>query len=80
MKTTPEEVTQRFVDAYYQLYALRKVKNKKEFCETVDILPSNYVLVEKGKRSVAVSHICNLISNFNINPNWIMLGIGEFRF
>ena len=80
MKTTPEEVTQRFVDAYYQLYALRKVKNKKEFCEKVDIFPSNFVLVEKGKRSVAVPHICNLISNFNIKPNWIMLGIGEFRF
>lgn len=80
MRTNAKEVTVRFVEAYYQLYALRKVKNKKEFCDKVEICPSNFVLVEKGKRSVAVPHICNLISSFNINPNWIMLGIGEFRF
>lgn len=80
MKTNSKEVSERFVEAYYQLYALRKVINKRDYCDHIGMFATNFRLIEDGKRCVTVDQICKLITVFNINPNWIMLGIGEFRF
>lgn len=80
MKTNSKEVSERFVEAYYRLYALRKVANKKDYCNHIGMFATNFRLVENGKRACTVDQICNLVSEFNVNPNWILLGIGEFRF
>lgn len=77
---TIDEITQRFIDAYYKLYAMRVVKTKREFCEKCDskFYPSNFALMERGDRTVSLRHIMGLITAFKVSLKWIFYGTGAF--
>jgi hypothetical protein len=76
--TTSDEITKRFVTAYYKLYGLREIKTKKEFCKSVDSAPSNFKCMEDGTRNATVDNICRLIDIYHVCPDWLFLERGEF--
>lgn len=79
--TTPTEVSQRFIEAYYKMYGMRMIKSKTEFCSKTGLYTSNFVLIERGERHVSLSQLCALVDNYNISPEWIFSGSGEvFRY
>lgn len=74
----PTEVTQRFVQAYYNLYQHRIISMKKQFAAAAGTTTTNFNLMSSGKRDVTVKHLCNIIHAYNINPTWLFTGCGSF--
>ena len=72
------EVTQRFVQSYFNLYQRRVVSTKKQFCDAVGLYPTNLVLMQHGKRQCTTQHICQLFNAYGINPAWLFTGSGSF--
>lgn len=72
------EVTQRFVQSYFNLYQNRIVSTKKQFCDAVGLYTTNMNLMQRGERQVTTQHICNLFNSFNVNPVWLFTGAGSF--
>ena len=86
------EVTQRFVQSYYNLYASRIVQTKKQFCDACGTYSNNFNLMQKGLRpcsnAIQLTHngvrpctlemVCTLITAYNINPRWLFTGVGGF--
>ena len=76
---TSEDITKRFVLAYYKIYGLKEVRTRKEFCEKVDSASSNFKCMEAGSRNATVDNICRLIDVYGVSPVWLFLGTGDFR-
>ena len=72
------EVTQRFVQSYYNLYASRIVQTKKQFCDARGTYSNNFNLMQKGLRPCTLEMVCKLITAYNINPRWLFTGVGGF--
>lgn len=72
------EVTQRFVQSYFNLYQRRIVATKKQFCDACGLYTTNLNLMQHGERQCTLSHVCNLIDKFRINPTWLFTGTGSF--
>ena len=77
MTTSIQDVSARWVQIYYALYALRRVSSKKDFCEAVGLRPQNMRPIENGRRSVPFTIVCNTLNAFGIRPDWLFLGIGD---
>ena len=77
MKSTPEQITARYIEAYYTLYSRRIVASRKQFCELTELVPQNFSAIEQGKRSANLNQICALINNLKVSPEWIMTGEGK---
>lgn len=80
MKTTlstPQEISSRYIECYYTLYQKRVVKTRAEYCRMTDLLPQNFSTIEQGKRLASMAQICALVTNYSINPVWLMTGKGE---
>lgn len=77
MKTSIPEITARWVQIYYALYALRRVSSKKDFCDAVGIRPQNFRPIEDGRRTVPFTIVCNTLNAYNIRPDWLFLGVGD---
>ena len=78
--TTTTEISQRFVEAFYKLYAQRIVKTKKEYCTNCGIANTNFCTLEKGGRQVSLAHICTLIDAYHVSPLWLFTGEGNFMY
>lgn len=74
---TQKAVTERFVTAYYELYRLRVVKSKTEFCAPLNLPVSNFVIMERGDRSCTLRQLCALVNAWNVSPTWLMSGEGD---
>lgn len=74
---TPEEITKRFVDVYYELYRQRVVKSKTEFCAPLNLPPSNFIALERGTRNCTLRQMCIMISAWNVSPMWLLTGEGS---
>lgn len=72
------EVTQRFVQSYYNLYQHRLFTHKKQFCDAIGIHTCNFNAMKNGKRTVTTQHLCMLFKKYNISPVWIFTGNGSF--
>lgn len=79
MTSSLRDVSARFVESYYQLYAQRAVSSKKEFCESVGIFYTNFWAIEQGNRNVTLEHIINLANTHNISLDWLFFGNGQFQ-
>lgn len=73
---TSEEITKRFVDTYYELYRMRVVKSKTEFCAPLNLPPSNFIALERGTRTCTLRQICALANSWNVSILWLMTGEG----
>ncbi len=76
MKAT--EVTQRFVQSYFNLYQHRIVETKKQFCDAVGLYTTNLNLMSKGERQCTIAQICSLFDKYGVNPVWLFTGTGAF--
>lgn len=54
-----------------------KKLTQKEFCELVEIKQSNLSHIENKGEKISIEVISRIISNFNIDANWLILGRGE---
>ena len=71
------QISKRFIDAYYQLYSLRVVKSRAEYCASVNMHPANFKPIQDGKRYATVESIYRLCRIYNISADWILFGEGD---
>lgn len=48
-----------------------------EFCQKLGIKQGSYSDIERGRNSVSFQVLKKCIEEFNLNPNWLMTGIGS---
>lgn len=79
---TPESraVCLRFVRAYEELRYHGFVKTKTEFCNSVGIYHvSNLKRIEDNPgNEPTLFSIINLFQKYNVNPDWLFFGKGDF--
>ena len=80
----PENITQRqdnndIADIGLRIRELREVENltQIEFCDKIGINQANLSHIEKKGVKISVSIISKIISNFNIDANWLLTGQGS---
>ena len=73
------EITKRYVDTYYKLYGERRVGSKREYCQRTNTFSSNFRKMELGLQNVSLLTAATLIEEFNVSPDWLLFGSGEFR-
>lgn len=81
-QVTPESraICLRFVRAYEELRYLGKVKTKTEFAKEVGIaVSSNLKRMENNENyEPALNSIYLLLERFDVNPDWLFFGKGDF--
>lgn len=74
-----QDISKRFVYAFYALAAMRIVHTRAEFCAAVGMAAQNFRPIEDGKITASLSNLCGLMEAYDINPNWLFKGEGEMR-
>lgn len=74
---TKNEVSSRFIEAYYALVDMNEVEGKKDFASKLGISPSMITEISKGRSSVGLLAIQNIVSQYNVNADWILTGSGS---
>jgi len=77
MNTTIKDLSSRWSQVYYTLYALRRVSSKKEFCNAVGMQPQNLRSIETGTRSVPMSALLGIVNAYHVSPEWLFFGTGN---
>lgn len=70
-------VTVRFCMLCGELIRMGRVRNRTEFCEAVGLKVSNYLLMEKGVRTVPLSRVCGAVSVYGVSVAWLFHGEGS---
>lgn len=63
--------TERFKIMYCELKASRKIENKSDLAEALDLYPAAITLIEQGKRKITADELILLNRLFKVNPNYI---------
>lgn len=71
------EISARFISAYETLLGNNIVTDKRDFATKLGISASMVTEIAKGRSSVGTSAIQNIVSQFNIDANWLLTGKGE---
>lgn len=73
-----DKITARFLQAKNQIIALRihGIRNDSQFAESIGEYQQNISKMEKGDRYPTLDAIGNLITIYNVSPNWLILGTG----
>lgn len=71
------EISARFVEAYEALLNNDVVTDKRDFATKLGISASMMTEITKGRSSVGTSAIQNIVSQFNIDANWLLTGKGD---
>jgi len=50
---------------------------KKEFAESIKLNKQKYYKMENGKRNLQIEDVVNIGKVYNINLNWLLLGLGD---
>lgn len=74
---TKNEISARFIEAYTQLLSLGKTSDKKDFAYKIGISPSMVTEISKGRSSVGLIAIQNIVLNFGVSPDWLLTGNGK---
>lgn len=70
-------VTDRFLEAMkFLIDDGAIVKTKQEFAAAMKMHASTITLLEKQERNVTVGNLITICKEFDISPEWILLGIG----
>lgn len=77
MRTNINDLSSRWAQVYYTLYALRRVTSKKEYCNAIGMQPQNFRSIETGTRSVPMSALLGVINAYAVSPEWLFLGSGN---
>lgn len=77
--TPKNEISNRFIEAYEALLSLNIVSDKRDFATQLGISASMITEISKGRSSVGVTAIQNIVSKFNINADWLLTGEGEMQ-
>lgn len=51
--------------------------SKQEFAENINLSKQKYYKTEKGIRNLQIEDVVNIAKVYNINMNWLLLGIGD---
>lgn len=70
------EVSARFIEAYEKLLKDKKVSDKRSFAAILGISASMVTEISKGRSSVGVSAIQNIVIQFGISAEWLLTGNG----
>lgn len=71
------DISARFIEAYEALLIEKKVNDKRDFAAKLGISASMITEISKGRSSVGTSAIQNIVSQFNISADWLLMGRGE---
>lgn len=74
---TKNEISARFVEAYHELLELDEISDKKDFALKIGISPSMVTEISKGRSSVGLTAIQNIVLKFNISSEWLLTGNGS---
>lgn len=74
---TKNEISNRFIEAYNTLLSTGKVSDKKDFATKLGISASMITEIVKGRSSVGITAIQNIVFVFNISAKWLLTGEGE---
>ena len=77
MRTNIKELSSRWVQVYYSLYALRRVGSKREYCKAIGMQPQNFRPIETGRNTISMPMLINTINAYAISPDWLFLGLGN---
>lgn len=69
-------VNKRFIEVSKLLVRSKKIKTQGLFCETIGIHPQIITDIRNDKRSVTIEMLSNMFHHFNVNPVYIIEGIG----
>jgi len=72
------EISLRFIQAYYNLYALRLVTSKGDFCKKTGMYPQNFSLLEKGRIACTLENVYKMATLYNVSLDWLFMGSGDF--
>lgn len=71
------DVSRRFLDVYAYLKDNGLVRSQREFTEKIGISPSMFTEICKHRSNVGIAPVQNIVSEFNINADWLLTGRGE---
>lgn len=71
------EISGRFIEAYYTLVDMDEIAGRKEFAEKIGISPSMITEISKGRSSVGLSAVQNIVSVYEVNADWMLTGKGD---
>lgn len=71
------EVSARFIEAYEKLLSDKKVSDKRSFAAILGISASMVTEISKGRSSVGMFAIQNIVLQFGISAEWLLTGEGE---
>ncbi len=68
------EVTKRFIEAYYWLLKENKISDQKDFASQIGVSTSMITEILKERSNVGLSAIQNTVLKFDINSQWLLTG------
>lgn len=76
---TNEAITQRFFEAIEYLKANKVIRGLNTFTERYDINRRNLIIARNDptRQIVKMSYLAYLVSDYHINPNWLLTGRGK---
>jgi phage repressor protein C with HTH and peptisase S24 domain len=74
---TKNDISERFIKVYLDLVETDTVEGKRDFATKLGISPSMVTEISKGRSSVGLSAVQNIVSIYNVNPDWILTGKGD---
>jgi len=74
---TKNEISHRFIQAYEELLKCGYVADKKDFANKINISASMVTEISKGRSSVGISAIQNIVCVFDISADWLITGRGS---
>lgn len=74
------DISTRFIQAYNHPLSSDHVSDKKDFASKIGISASMVTEISKGRSSVGVTTIQNIVSCFHISSYWLLTGKGTMLF
>lgn len=72
-----KEVTERFVRCIETLKENNKIRSFRQLAQAVGYHPQNMSDIMRGKRDATVELLKNCIEQYNFNPNYLFVGVGN---
>ena len=74
---TKNEISARFIKAYNTLVEMGQISDKKDFAGKIGVSPSMVTEISKGRSSVGLTAIQNIVLEFGVSADWVLTGRGD---